>query len=266
MEPGIFPPNRFVALPLAVAHTLACLAYAWRLKRFSGNTFSFLWEDHGLPESFAGGVETVLILCLLLSALCIWIRPVRWLALCGAAVMAAEMLAETFAPGAKYPAIYWAEWMVRLATPLAAIHLFQFRTGTRAGVVRLMRFAIAATFAAHGIKALLADPQFVDFLLVFFRHAGLGAVAQDTAVLVLHVIGTIDVLLAAHLLAFKPERNRMVLVWMAVWGAVTACARITYGGMGNWHEVLIRSAHFAMPATLLWLIQSGYMKKRSATP
>ena len=114
-----------------------------------------------------------------------------------------------------------------------------------------MRIAITLTFAAHGVKALMSEPKFVDFLLVFFLRIGVGAVSEAQAITFLHMVGTIDLVLAAHLICFKPERNRMVLLWMAAWGAITAFARITYGGLCNWHEVLIRTSHCLVPIALL---------------
>jgi|GEM_PF-1076866 len=252
------------ALPLAIAHTLTCLGYAWRINRFSCKTFSLLWEDHGFSEAFAGRIENALIIMLLIAAVCIWVRSLRWFALVGIVAMMAEMFSATFAAGAKYPLLYWAEWMMRLTTPLVAVYLLRLNDRSFKWSIWIMRMAIALTFGAHGIKALLADPYFTDLLLVYSHRIGLDLVTQDGAVLMLHIIGTVDLLLAAHLVFFKPERNRMVLVWMAVWGLVTALSRLTYGGMGNWHEVVIRTSHFLMPATLLWLVFPGWMKNSTA--
>lgn len=237
------------ALP-ALAFTLTCLAYAWRFNRYSCKTFSFLWEENGMSETFAGQVEGVMILLLLLSAVCIWIKPARWLSLAGAAVMISEMLSETFMPSAKYPMLYWGEWTLRYCAPLIAILLFQATDKSKAWGDRIMRLSIVLVFAMHGIKALFTDPKFIDYLLVALRRIGVGMEEAHAAGL-LHIIGAVDILLAAHLLFFKPERNRMVLIWIAAWGAITALARITYGGFGNWHEVLIRSSHFLVPIALL---------------
>ncbi len=236
---------------LCFTYSLTCLAYAWRFNRFSCKTFSFLWEENGLTESVAESVEGIMIAMLLLSTVCIWIKKVRWLALAGVGVMLAEVASETFMPSAKYPSLYWAEWALRYATPLAAIFLFQSSEKSKIWAERIMRVSIAFTFAAHGRKALFAEPQFIDFLLIFFRRIGMESFSEAPALTLLHMIGTIDLVLAAHLLFFKPERNRMVLIWMAAWGAITAFARITYGGWGNWHEVLIRSSHVLMPLALL---------------
>ena len=108
----------------------------------------------------------------LLSAVCIWFRPVRWLALAGAGAMVVEMLSETFAPSAKYPEIYWAEWALRYSVPLLAILLFKANKVNEVWGARIMRVAIALVFASHGLKALWAEPQFLDFLMVTFRRFG----------------------------------------------------------------------------------------------
>jgi hypothetical protein len=249
--------ENFIPGLLAVAYSLTCLAYAWRFNRFSNKTFALLWEENGQSETLAGRVVFSMIALLVLSAVFIWIKKMRWFALLGALVMLVEMLAETLMTSAKYPGLYWGEWALRYLTPVAALYLFQSSDKSRVWAGRVMRIAIALTFAAHGIKALLADPQFVDYLLVFFRRIGMESVSEPQALILLHMVGTIDLILAAHLLFFKPERNRMVLWWMAGWGLITAFARITYGGSGNWHEVLIRTSHCLVPVALLLLNRRG---------
>ncbi|MDZ8120267.1 hypothetical protein [Pontiella agarivorans] len=239
---------------LAAAYTLTCLVYAWRFNRYSSKTFSFLWEENGISEAGAGRVETAMILLLLFSAGCIWSGKLRNLSLLGIIPMFFEMLSETFMPSAKYPLLYWAEWALRYTVPAAAIILLNPSERNRAWSMGLLRISIALTFAAHGIKALLSDPHFLDFLLVFLRRINVQTVNEEWMLHAVHLIGIFDLCLAAHLLFFKLERNRAVLIWMATWGAITALARITYGGWGNWHEVCIRSAHSIGPITLLLLI------------
>ena len=164
--------------------------------------------------------------------------------------MLSEMLSETFMPSAKYPMLYWAEWALRYTSPLIAILLFQGSDKFRLWAEWLMRIAIATAFAGHGMKALYAEPQFIDFILVTCRHLSVD-LGEEAAVWLLRFIGSVDLFLAAHLLFLKPARNHKALLWIAVWGAITAFSRITYGGSGNWHEVLIRSTHFLIPITLM---------------
>lgn len=241
------------SLPAALAAfacTLTYLTYAWRFNRYSCKTFSFLWEENGLSEELAGNVETTMIGLLLISAVCIWIPKIRWIALFGAFVMLSEMYSETFTTSAKYPFLYWTEWALRYSTPLIVILFFQTSEKGKLWSACIMRLAIAAVFTGHGIKALYADPRFIDYLLVTFRRIGMET-QEPFAVTLLLLIGTVDILLAALILFRKPKRNHGVLIWIATWGAITALARVTYGGTGNWHEVLIRSSHFLVPIALL---------------
>ena len=184
---------------LAAAYSATCLGYAWRFHQFSCKTFSFLWGNHGYTVAFAGNVERAMVVLFLLSAVCIWIRPVRWLALLGAGAMLVEMLSETFVPSAKYPMIYWAEWALRYSVPVAALLLFKSGKVCEEWSVRIMRVAIVLVFSAHGIKALLAEPQFLDFLLVSSRRLGWG-MSEGQSLMLLHMIGTVDLIVAGHLL------------------------------------------------------------------
>ena len=241
---------------LMLAFSCTCLAYAWRINRYSCKTFSWLWSDNGFSDQTAGWVENGMILMLLIGAATAWIRRIRMTALVGILPMIFEFLAETFMTSAKYPLLYWAEWALRYSTPLAALLLFSTRKKAETWGIMTLRLATALVFASHGIKALLADPRFIDYILVFLRRAGLAGTYEAQALTVVHIIGTIDLLLALHLIILKLPRNRMVLTWMAAWGFTTAFARIMYGGWGNWHEVLIRTTHFISPMVLLLLINN----------
>ena len=42
---------------------------------------------------------------------------------------------------------------------------------------------------------------------------------------------------------------------MAAWGAITAFSRVTYGGWGNWHELMIRTSHLLVPMVLYLMHQ-----------
>ena len=236
---------------VAAAFSLTCFAYAWRFGEYSCKTFSFLWEENGYTEGFAERVELTMIVSLCVSAFFIWIPRLRWVALAGAGVMISEMLSETLMPSAKYPMLYWAEWALRYSSPLVVLCLYQDSAQLRRWGEWLMRIAIVLTFAGHGIKAYYADPQFIDFILATCRRLGLD-LGEDAAVWLLRVIGTVDLFFATHLLLRKWSKNLKILYGIAAWGAITAFSRITYGGTGNWHEVLIRSTHFLVPIALLW--------------
>lgn len=158
-------------------------------------------------------------------------------------------------------------WAPALATPAhgtrycAAFALAAWLLG-RAGVAQALLVAGAvATFAAHGLEALLLRAEFVDYLIgAAWRVLG-WRVSQGAAEGVLLAIGVMDVASAALLLALFGWRKRVgttraasaLLGWMTFWGFFTAAARIVDMGWGNLPEAMIRVANGAVPLTLLLL-------------
>lgn len=80
--------------------------------------------------------------------------------------------------------------------------------------------------------------------LLFAPH-GIGV---ETALRLMAVIGTVDILLALSIL-LKPLR--IVLIWMVFWTLVTALARPIAGQ--SWLDFLERGANIAAPLALLSL-------------
>lgn len=233
-----------------IACSLTCLGYAWRFSHFSNQTFSLLWGELGLSERVVEWIVRLMISLLLLSAFCIWIKSMRWVALSGTIVFWIEMMAQTVLPSAKYPSLYWAEWALRYSTPVVAILLFNASGLFRIWGARLIQISLILVFAAHGLVALSGEPRFIDYLLVSLGRIGISTFAESQAVILLYGIGILDLAAAALLLFFKSKHRRVVLIWMAGWGAITAFSRITYGGFGNGHEVFIRASHFLLPLAL----------------
>ncbi|MBK1879852.1 hypothetical protein [Pelagicoccus mobilis] len=236
---------------LRLSFSLTCIAYAWGIYNYSCKVFSYLWAELECAESLADTVESLMIGGLLLSAVCVWFERLRWFALLGMIALVIEMLAETLVPSAKYPYLYWAEWMLRYSTPVVLIMLLGSRQWSRRGGVLLMRVAVACVFAAHGMKALYSDPQFLDLILVTARKVGF-VMSESAATGVVHLIGATDLLFAGIALFAKSKRLSWVLWALAAWGIITALSRVSYGGVGNWYEVFARSSHCLVPIAL-WL-------------
>ncbi|MBK8207824.1 MAG: hypothetical protein IPK87_13700 [Planctomycetes bacterium] len=166
-------------------------------------------------------------------------------------------------------------WAPALATPAhgarycAAFALAAWLLG-RAGVAQgLLVAGAVATFAAHGLEALLLRAEFVDYLIGAASRVLGWRVSQGTAESVLLAIGVMDVAAAALLLALFAWRKRhgttrtasALLGWMTFWGFFTAAARIVDMGWGNLPEAMIRVANGAVPLTLL-LLWRGNPKTR----
>jgi hypothetical protein len=114
----------------------------------------------------------------------------------------------------------------------------------------VLRAAASATFLCHGIEALLAHSQFIDYIITGGQRLGI-EFAESSARAMLFVIGVVDVAVAAAILL--PKRLRAVAAWMAAWGLTTAVMRTVYLGWGAWPETLIRVTNGAVPLTLLLL-------------
>lgn len=138
----------------------------------------------------------------------------------------------------------------RIALPVALLLLTplpgktQVSAGAFHAAMWLVRIAAALTFIAHGLKAVYLNFMFVDYILAA-SHTLLGyEMAQSTAETLLRIIGYVDLLVAALLVA---GRFRSVAVYMAAWGLITAASRMVYGGGGQYFEVLIRGANYGLP-------------------
>lgn len=114
--------------------------------------------------------------------------------------------------------------------------------------MQLMRIAIAATFAIHGMEALQLKGPFVDLLIGTSQRWFGWEMTQSVAEQILTIIGYVDLGVAGACLMV---RSRLVCGWLALWGFLTALSRISAGGFEyHWHETLWRASHFCIPVTL----------------
>lgn len=167
-------------------------------------------------------------------AVAAWLALVAGLTTARGEVFAASITAPAHAARIAVPLV-WAWW--RAAADDAARHR----------VAALMRAAIAATFIAHGVEALLGHPKFVDYIVIVGERWHLWRVDAVGALDALVVIGVVDIAVGLSIIA-RPTRP--VAAHMAFWGAVTAVCRVLYADLGASHEILIRSAHFALPLAI----------------
>jgi hypothetical protein len=78
----------------------------------------------------------------------------------------------------------------------------------------------------------------------------------------LRIIGLIDFAVALALL-FRPLR--VVLLWAAFWGLVTALSRMTAYGASQYPELLVRFTHFLVPLAL-WRLTALTAKRANVRP
>ncbi|MFT6069787.1 MAG: hypothetical protein ACJAT2_001700 [Bacteriovoracaceae bacterium] len=146
----------------------------------------------------------------------------------------------------------------RIGLPLV---LYLFYKGEQVWSIEkrfIIRFAIAMTFIGHGIEALIEHPKFIDFLIessaIFLGYD----LTEGTAIQILALIGAADIVFAISGL-IKPRA--WIYTWMATWGLVTAVCRLVYFQWDGVFPMLLRSAHWALPALVVWTI----LEKRKAT-
>ncbi len=226
---------------------LTSLGYLYRFYNFSNRSFSQIYFEWGISEAFANGVVMAMEVALVLAFFCAPFKKLRLLLLPALISLVFETLGHSLDMAATLPWLAWPENSLRLVPFAILIFLPSKRVS-----LHILKFAAAATFIAHGIKALGGYPEFADYLVVFFQLAH-APITDSFAVTLLHGIGTIDILLGHHLLFFNQRRVQWVVRYMIIWGTVTAFARVMYGGWGSWPDVAIRSAHgLMMLLILLW--------------
>ncbi len=156
---------------------------------------------------------------------------------------------------------------VRIFSPLALIMLLRGHSDADGShrvlpAEWILRLATAATFAVHGLEAFRLNPHFVDLLIGSARLLPDGEISQSATTPVLRVIGVVDGFVAV-LIIFV--RSRTLAAYMAFWGLVTACSRMTAGGAAGlsltFDDTLIRLANGGAPLALLAL-WSGEARSR----
>ena len=125
-------------------------------------------------------------------------------------------------------------------------------------VKAILILAVSLTFFAHGYEAFKIHPHFRDLLYGSLEAIGI-ALNETLAVIILKSIGVMDILLALIILF---HRHRMVLLWMAIWGGLTAFSRPVALGSEMWMETLLRTTNFGVPFILFLLYRSGEKKQK----
>ncbi|TWU48697.1 hypothetical protein Poly51_45980 [Rubripirellula tenax] len=111
--------------------------------------------------------------------------------------------------------------------------------------------AAAATFLAHGYKAMECYAPFTDLILLSdLQWTGFGF-SQSTAERALVAIGVLDAIVAIALVVF---RFRIAAAYMAIWGWVTAASRMSALGLDAWPETVLRAANGGVPFVILLLL------------
>ncbi|MBZ0137686.1 MAG: hypothetical protein K8I27_15075 [Planctomycetes bacterium] len=242
---------------LRVAIALTCAGVAAQLLMYGGPVLTWLWLDQDWSEPAALRVEHAAAYALLASIPFLFWRKGWAVAKLVAGWLLVSALAETLT-GTWHPELTPGGHAARYLAPLA-LAAFSLETPRERLGEWLLRVGAGATFLFHGIEALLGKAEFVDYLISAGDTLFAVNLSESTARTTLGIIGVLDVLAGVAILL--PKRLRAVACWMALWGFVTALARVVYLGWGNWPELLIRVTNGAVPLTLVILWAKGQRRE-----
>lgn len=207
---------------------------------------SYFFLDLRLPEWVSTTFDRGVACGLLVMALTALVWPRRAVMYCLAGWFLVESIMAAYMGGHFAAEIAPLARSIRYLAPLA---LLAVASPDLARAKKLLTYGAAAVFTAHGIEALLLNPQFIDYLIVTCDRTTGFRMSQPAAEYGLYWIGIVDVLLAV-LAVLRPSRP--VLGYMAFWGFATAGMRIIYfGPEAGYHHTLIRSLNGAAPLLLL---------------
>lgn len=218
---------------------------------------SFLLTDLSWAQEQVSQVDRYAAYGLLASGVLTLLRPC-WPVLLPVSVwFAAGTLVGVVSDGGMPSILRAIEQSARVAAPLGLLLLdfwpprLKSHLGRTVVTIWLLRLAIAATFAGHGLMALLHSLQgggFLELLTVNCDKVFGWEMADTEARLVLAILGGIDLGLALNVIA---SRSRPIVAYMAFWGVATAASRVVLLGPQAYPEVLVRAAHGGIPLVLL---------------
>ncbi|RYZ55134.1 MAG: DoxX family membrane protein [Proteobacteria bacterium] len=138
-------------------------------------------------------------------------------------------------------------WFLAIGFALRSARTLDVEVGLPS-VRLLLRFGLALTFITHGIEALLKYPGFVAAITQVNQTLLPAIYSESLTNNLLVVIGVVDVMVGL-LVLFRPSRT--ALVYMAVWGGLTALSRVAISPYEGMFEAMIRAPHFMLPLLIM---------------
>jgi len=117
--------------------------------------------------------------------------------------------------------------------------------------IGLLRLATVCTFASHGAVCLFQfqnGGSFVELLTLSLHKVTQYDIDPYRAKQCIALIGAVDIAVAVSLLT---SRNRAIVLWMVLWGFLTAFSRILAYGTEGYDMALIRAANGGAPLAVL---------------
>jgi hypothetical protein len=262
LRPGL--PSAILLLRISLL--LMALGYYVALTTRAGSHFgSIALFKFGVPHDTILAWEHGIARLLVVLAIFTWFRFGCWAALLMGLVIMAESVAGVFAGGFPFfEHTPWA-WALRFGAPFGLAAWMWKRNPQPQWTIRggdwVLRLAIAAVFAIHGLEAFWKHPQFIDLFIGSANAAGC-EIRELAVVRTLVVIAVVDLAVAAMVLVWP---RTPLLIWCACWGLVTALSRPMAYGFASYPEVLIRAPHYLAPLALMALHAAGNRRSFEST-
>lgn len=239
---------------LRLAVTGIAVGWALTLLQAAGShAGAWLLMEAEWPHAHIKVVERTTALALLGLAGLIWLPRLTPLALLISALVLANAVFGVIVGGFAFSELSPAAHALRILTPVALVSAWWHGHGGGAAARHLtdalLRIGLATVFVAHGYEAWAQHPEFADYLLATAGFVTLD-LSDGTIAAALRAIAVADVVVAIAVLV-RPAPP--ILIWMALWGLVTALARPVAYGWEWYPEVMVRAPHFLAPIALQML-------------
>jgi hypothetical protein len=161
------------------------------------------------------------------------------------------------------------EHAIQVLSPLL-LYAALYKQVSVSQLIRVSKIAIACTFIGHGLYAVNYYPQpgpYADMIINVFHFE------EERSKNILVVLGFLDFIFS--LLLFVPSLSALALFYCAIWGLLTALARVVAGFDSHFvlstlnqyaFETVFRLAHFILPLWVLSLqgkLSTSFFLKRS---
>ena len=210
--------------------------------------FKYVFLNTSASEQLSLLVNYATATLLALVTLLLWWRPKKSLLILMSLFFMTEALLTAEMGGGFAAWIAPFAHSLRFGWPWVLLGLLLSASTHSASHERLaMRFAgflTAMTFIAHGTEALLGHPKFIDYLIVASQRLTPWRLPEQGASALLLAIGAVDILVALWAILMP---HRFVFYYMAIWGLITAAARIIFAGWNGVPDFLLRAPHFMVP-------------------
>jgi hypothetical protein len=235
---------------LAILVLIQCFGIAASVFHYGSEFLTTLWLNK-LDGNLASAIDRVCIAIFMITAAVAAYR--KSATLWGVVGFWVFFLAvNTFVQDGSFGASYvFFSGSIRYLSPLSLALYCYFRHDherAHAAATSLLMLGAGVTFIGHGMEALNHNPQFIDFLIRFFRnYLGMGLL-QSEAESMLTAIGLMDVMVGITVL-LRPDHP--VLMHMALWGFLTAAVRVLHSpSLPGLEGMLIRATNGGVPLVL----------------